>query len=228
MGAKPGPVFLLAGGPGARGDIYGPLLREILGLPGKRSPRVAYLGAATDDDPRFAGFMERLVTSAGACTLALAPVVGRKAAGGAARAVIEDADLVFLGGGDVELGMRRLAERDLVEALRAKHAGGAPFLGVSAGAILLARRWVRWSDPEDDASAERFDCLGLAPLLCDCHGEDDGWAELRALLALEGEGAHGDGIRSGAALRVGADGTATPACGTVDRLVVRDGEIVAG
>ena len=223
---RPGPVLLLAGGPGTRKSAYRPILRDLLAQTGKARPLVAYLGAATDDDRRFAGFMEALVAAAGPCTFRLAPVVGRRAAGGAARAVIETADLVLLGGGDVELGMQRLRERDLARPLAEKHQGGCPFLGVSAGAILLALRWVRWPDPQDDGSAEPFDCLGLAPILCDCHGEEDGWAELEALLRLAGGRALGHGIRAGAALRVTAGGAVELLCGEVDRLQLRGGKAV--
>jgi len=224
--AGPSPVHLLAGGPGTARNIYRPLLRDVLRLRGRPRPLVAYLGAATDDDRRFAGWMKDLVTAAAPCTFRLAPVVGRRATGGAARRVIEGADVVFVGGGDVELGMRRLLERDLKESLLARHAAGAPFLGISAGAILLARRWVRWRDPDDDGTAELFDCLGVAPFLCDCHGEEDGWAELSALLRLAGDGSLGFGLRSGAAVRVGVGGAVEPICGEVDRFQARGGKVV--
>lgn len=223
----PRPVHLLAGGPGTRGDVYGPLVAEILRSAGKPRPLVAYLGAATDDDPRFLGWMKGLVTSAGPCTFQLAPVAGRRGAGRAARDVLEAADVVFVGGGDVELGMERILERELAASLREKHADGAPFFGISAGAILLCRRWIRWRDPDDDGSAELFDCLGVAPVVCDCHGEEDGWAELQALLRLAGGSALGYGLRAGAALRVEAGGAAEPACGEVDRFQVRRGKVLA-
>src|SRR5512144_256224 len=145
------PIHLLAGSPGSRRNVYAPVVAEILRRAGKPAPRVGYLGAATDDDPRFLGWMEVLVTSAGPCEFVLAPVRGRKAAGGAARAVLEDADVVFVGGGDVELGMARVAERDLAPTLRARHAAGTPVFGISAGAIMLCPRWIRWRDPDDDA-----------------------------------------------------------------------------
>jgi peptidase E len=228
MAATPAPVHLLAGSPGSRRNVYRSLIEEILRLPGKRKPLVAYVAAASDDDARFLGFMEGLVTSAASCTFQLAPVVGRRAGGSAAREIILAADVVFMGGGDVELGMQRLLERDLTWSLAKKQASGARFFGISAGAILLCRQWIRWRDPDDDSSAELFDCLGLAPVVCDCHGEEDGWAELQALLRLAGGRSLGYGLRAGAALRVAAaDGSADSVCGEVDRFQVRDGKVVA-
>jgi len=46
---------------------------------------------------------------------------------------------------------------------------------------MLSKEWIRWRDPDDDATAEFFPCLGIAPLICDTHGEQDGWEELQAL-----------------------------------------------
>lgn len=228
MAARPHPIHLLAGSPGSRRNVYGPLVAEILARTGKPRPVVGYLGAATDDDPRFLGWMEALVGAAGPCTFRLAPVKGRKGANGAARAVLEDADAIFVGGGDVELGMARVEERDLAGTLRGRHATGAPVFGISAGAIMLCREWVRWPDPDDDASAERFPCLGLAPVLCDCHGEEDGWAELHALLGLAGGRAVGHGLRAGSAVRVGGDGAVETVLGEIDRFRVKGGKVVAG
>jgi hypothetical protein len=76
------------------------------------------------------------------------------------------------------------------------------FFGISAGSIMLARQWVRWADPKDDDSAELFPCLGFASVLCDTHGEAEGWTELTALLALSPVGTTGYGIVSGSALFV--------------------------
>jgi len=222
----PSPVLLLAGGPGGERSVYRPVLRDALRQREKARPLIAYLGAATDDDRRFAGWMENLITAAAPCTFRLAPVVGRRAAGGAARRLVEEADVVFVGGGDVELGMRRLLERDLTGILLARYAAGTSFVGISAGAILLARRWIRWRDPDDDASVEPFDCLGVVPLLCDCHGEEDGWAELATLLRLVGDRSLGYGLRSGAAVQVDGGGAVEPVCGEVDRFQVQGGAVV--
>ena len=82
------------------------------------------------------------------------------------------------------------------------YAEGKPFFGVSAGSIMLGREWVRWSDPDNAASAELFTCLGIAPVICDTHSEDDDFEELQAALQLEKEGTEGYGIVSGTAIKV--------------------------
>lgn len=199
-------LFLLAGDPGRRGARRDPLLEEALARMGLARPELAYVGAASRDNRLFFLWLSTLLRKAGAGAVRLAPLAGRRADPKRARAVLADADAVFISGGDVELGMGLLQATGLGETLRGLGRAGRPFIGLSAGSILLARSWVRWSDPDDDASAAPFSCLGLAPLLCDTHGEGEGWQELRTLLRLTGE-PFGYGIPAGAALAVGAGGS---------------------
>lgn len=212
------PVLLLAGDPRGARNAYGPILGRFFGLSGKRRPRVGYVGAASGDDPRFVGFMRALLEAGGECDCELAPLAGRKGSAAKAKAVLEASDLVFVGGGDVEEGMRWLSERDAVGLLSRLRGSGVPFFGVSAGAIMLSRKWVRWRDPDDEESAETFDCLGFAEVYCDTHGEADRWAELKALLALVGPGEVGHGIRTGAAVEVGQGGALKVVAGKLDTL----------
>jgi hypothetical protein len=86
---------------------------------------------------------------------------------------------------------------------------------LSVGSIMLARQWIRWRDPDDEASSELFDCLGFAPVLCDTHGEAEGWEELKALLTLSPTGAIGHGIASGTAIVVEPDGAVSALGGVV-------------
>ena len=134
-----------------------------------------------------------------------------------AKAILKASDIVFVNGGDVEEGMRVLDEREMSGFLRRLYRSGKPFLGVSAGSIMLARKWVCWRDPDNDESAETFSCLGLAPILCDTHGEGERWDELKALLTLSPMGAIGHGIPSGTAIVVEPDRTLSVLGGEVDR-----------
>ena len=111
--------------------------------------------------------------------------------------------------------MRVLEERGIIPLLRSVHRSGTPFVGVSAGSIMLCRSWIRWADPGDEGSAELFPCLGLARLLCDTHGEADDWGELKAALARRPIGSIGYGIVSGSAIVVEPDGTVSALGGEV-------------
>ena len=213
-GAKP--VYLLAGG---RRDGHGPYCEVIaaaFAASGSRKPAVACIGAANNDDPDFFDWTSTFLGTAGAGKVALAPLAGHHAHVESARRIVSAADVVFVAGGDVEAGMRILDAAGISDFLGDLHARGTLFIGISAGAIMLAQRWVRWRDPDDDSTAELFDCLGIAPVLCDTHGEGDDWMELKTLLRLCPKGQTGYGIRAGGALRVAPDGTVTPLCEPVD------------
>ena len=71
-----------------------------------------------------------------------------------------------------------------------------------------------------------FDCLGFASVLCDTHGEAEGWEELQALLALSPTGAIGHGIVSGTAIVVEPDGTVSALGGEVHRFQKQAGGVV--
>jgi peptidase E len=210
-------LVLLAGDPGRRGARRDPLLEEALARLAPPRPSVAYVGAASHDNRLFFLWISALLKKAGSGAVRLAPLAGRRADPAQARAVMEDADVVFVSGGDVELGMGILRAAGLDEPLRRLGSAGKPFIGLSAGSIMLARSWVRWADESDDASASPFPCLALAPLLCDTHGEGEGWQELRTLLRLTGEPS-GFGIPAGAALAVGGDGSLAALGKPVQRL----------
>ncbi len=220
------PVTLLAGGAYHRRNARDPLLADMLSATGVKRPTVAYVGVASGDDPGFFRLVSRLLEMAGAGSVALAPLAGAGADYGAARAVLDRADAIFVSGGDVEAGMRILAESGAADWLRQRYEEGAVLGGLSAGSILLARQWVRWRDPDDDATAEPFDCLGLAPLVCDMHGEADGWDELQTLLRLRGTpGELGYGVPTSRGLRVHPDGRVEAVGGAVTRYAWRNGRV---
>jgi cyanophycinase-like exopeptidase len=203
---KGAPLYLIAGGPHSI-QRKGPdlLVQEALARTGVSRPSVAYVGAASGDNPAFRLLITRILEKAGAGRVTLAPFCGARGSLKKAGAVMEAADIIFMSGGDVEEGMGVLRAKGAGPLLRRLWKQGKPLFGVSAGSIMLARRWVRWTDPHNDESAELFPCLGFAPVFCDTHGEGDGWGELRALLNLCPPGATGYGIVSGAALKIEED-----------------------
>jgi len=221
------PIFLIAGGRGIR--IWrgpDPLLQAVFRQVGVRRPTVAYVGAASEDNPAFRLLITKRLQKAGAGKVTLAPLSGRRGNPEKAKAVLEASDLVFISGGDVEEGIRVLKEKGMPEPLRRLYRAGKPFFGISAGSIMLAQRWIRWTDPDDDTSSELFDCLGFASVLCDTHGEAEGWEELQAMLALSPIGAIGYGIASGTAIVVEPDGTVSALGGEVHRFQKQAGRVV--
>jgi peptidase E len=200
------PVYLLGSGPSAsRGKLLG-LIQQALGEAGKTAPRVAYLGAASGDDRSFFRMLADFLRKAGAGEVRLAPTVGRRIDPAQTLEVLTGSDLIFVSGGDVEEGMRVLNQHNTGAILGRLYRSGIPFMGVSAGSIMLARQWVRWADHEDDGTAEAFDCLGLAPVLCDTHAEEEDWEELKALLRLTQDEVVGYGIPTNGALCVWPNG----------------------
>ncbi len=207
MSAEGKPILLIGGGRGMeRRKGPDPLVAAALGLAGVERPSVAYVGAASGDNAVFRAFLSRLFRKAGAGEVRLAPLCGKRADPEKARSVIGESDIVFMSGGDVDEGMRVLSEARITGFLRGLYAAGKPFFGISAGSIMLASKWVRWRDPQDDSSVELFPCLGLARVLCDTHGEADGWEELKTLQRLSPSGSICYGITSNAALLVSPDG----------------------
>lgn len=208
MAAEVKPVYLIAGGRSSitrRGPD--PLIQEALQVTAAVKPSIAYVGTASGDNAMFRAMITRVLRKAGAGEVRLAPLCGRHADRQKAMRVIEDCHIVFISGGDVEAGVRVLAEKGMMDFLRDQYREGKPFFGVSAGSIMLAKEWVRWSGSQADSSAELFPCLGIAQVYCDTHDEGNDWEELRVLARLVSAGSVSYGITSGAALAAYPDGS---------------------
>lgn len=194
------PTHLIAGGNWRNRSKPDPgLIAGLHGL-GRPSPSIAYIGTANNDDASFFKWFQSLASEAGAGRVVLAPLAGTKPNRARALEILAEADAVFVSGGDVEAGMLALEAAEMCEHLRNMHRQGKPFIGMSAGSIMLGTMWIRWPDASDPDRAEMFPCLGIAPLCCDTHGEADDWEELHALLKLCPAGTTGYGIPTGCTL----------------------------
>lgn len=224
-------LHLVGGGPGTVLALRRHYRAAIAGL-GKQRPLVAYVGTATDDNRGFFA-MIRGALSVTSARLVLARIANRRASMSDARKLLDESDMVFVSGGDVERGVQVLHERDMAEPLRSLARRGKPMFGISAGSIMLAREWVRFPD-DDDSRAEIFPCLGVAPVHVDAHSEDDGWSELRVLVRLLHERGDRDpvgyGLTRKGGLRVEADGSPrlTPFGTPIPRIVVMKGRVMEG
>ncbi len=224
MSGSTKPIYLIAGSPRHR-RRPDPLFQAALRESGKAAPSVGYVGTASDDDTTFFRFLAGEIVEAGADRVSHALMSSRNADLKKAQKILDASDIVFISGGDVERGMKVLREKGMVDFLFQLYNGGKPFFGVSAGSIMLAKEWVRWRDPEDETTAEIFPCLGLAPVICDTHAEEDDWQELKALLALEQEEVDGYGIPAGAAIKVFPDGRVEAVGSAISHYIRRGGEV---
>jgi peptidase E len=221
--SKPADIFLLAGGMQSKNNKE--ILAGALALTKKGTPNVAYIGTASGDNKDFFLRLSQLIMAAGAGNVSLVPIV-RRFDPDKARDILLSCDVVFISGGDVDVGMNYLHNRKLVSFFRKIYDQGKIFCGISAGAIMLSRSWVRWRDPDDDDTVELFDCLGFAPLLCDVHGEEDNWAELKRLLGFFPHGTAGYGIPANGALRVAPDGKITSLGSAPIRFIKKGADII--
>ena len=222
------PVYLLAGGRYTGRRMPDPLIQAVFDESGTASPTIAYVGTANDDDKGFFDRVTGMFREMGARRVEHALISPPKAGLKRAKTILQSADIVFISGGDVEVGMQVLEEKRMVDFLSQLYQQGKPFFGLSAGSIMLAKEWVRWKDPDDNATAELFPCLGFAPVICDTHGEGEGWEELQAALMLKQENARGYGIVSGTAIKVSPDGRVEAQGGTVHQYIQRGTRVERG
>ena len=231
-------VHLIGGGPGTMLSLRRHLRRALSEVAATKKPLVAYVGAADGDRPAFQQMIGAVVALAGGRMKAV-KLASPRAKVSAAQGLLEDCDVVFVSGGDVDAGMNVLHERGVLPVFHALGREGRPMIGISAGSIMLGRAWVRFPEAdapgtsEDTAPPQVFQCMGLAPVYVDAHAEDDAWGELRVLLHVlgtkEGERAIGYGLtrKGGVCVEQGKDGASLTPFGTsAPRFVFEDGNVV--
>ena len=197
-------AYLLAGAGPATSRRSVRYHRACVAATGKPRPAIAYVGAPANDERRFAAMIRALVFGPRARVIPV-ELTRRTVRTSTLRAQLASADLVFFTGGDVERGMALIDDRGLAPYVRELAATGKPMEGISAGAILLGRHWVRFPARREP---EVFSCLGVVPASFDTHGEADRWSELRELARrthdeaiVYGIPSHGCAIWDGATLR---------------------------
>lgn len=201
-------MYLIAGGRGSENEAFARLaVRET----GKAHPAVAYIGTANGESvPFMENYIGPMLREAGARSVTPVRLLGTAQGSPEARRVLEESDMIFLSGGEVEDGIVGIPD-DVKVLLRQLWELGKVFAGVSAGTIMLGIAWPHWDDednrPED---AVLFPCLGFAPTIFDTHCEGEDWVELRKAVALSPEGFVGYGVPTGGCVMVTPDGALRP------------------
>jgi cyanophycinase-like exopeptidase len=212
--ATPGLVLMAGSGRPTR-VFHALVARGLAGVSG-RKPRVAVSLAALPHDPsvidKVAGWL--VGRSFGDAEVTRFTVAGERDPMPAdeARAIVEQADLVFLSGGDPVLGARILVDSGADAWLRDARARGTALGGGSAGAIMLGAWWATWPDepngPFDGGTLVPCTCV-VPDLVVDTHAEEDAWAELalvRGMLDAAGHHPRLRGIPTDGGLIVHPDG----------------------
>jgi len=123
--------------------------------------RIAFVPFALQDQ---AGYVERARERLRAFGLETAGVVE----GAAGRRTIEEADGVFVGGGNTFRLLDRLQRSEMVALLAARARAGMPYLGSSAGTVIAAPTLQTTNDMPIVQPAS-FVSLGLVPFQINCH-----------------------------------------------------------
>ena len=145
---------------------------------------------------------------------------------------IMTADAIFVGGGNTFRLLKALYDHNLIEAIRHSVAGGTPYVGSSAGAI-VAGLSLKTTKDMPVVQPPSFDALGLVPFQISPHYLDPDPSskhmgetqEERILQFLEENEAPVVGLREGSMLRV--DGSAVTLKGPhTARIFRRDQPII--
>jgi dipeptidase E len=88
-----------------------------------------------------------------------------------AREAIEQTDAIFVGGGNTFRLLKTLQDLDLLDPIRRRVKGGAPYIGSSAGSN-VAGRTIKTTKDMPIVHPRSFDSLGLVPFQISPHFQD--------------------------------------------------------
>ncbi len=194
------PIFLLADSQLLFLRENGRLLIERLVKDRTRDQlKAAYVGASNGDDPAFYEIFISAMQGMGVFDCRMIP----SAVSDADMAFLNDADIVLLAGGDVELGWRVFLSNGLSEHIVRKYYEGASLIGISAGAVQLGLCGLA-------ADGSLIDTFKLVPFVIGAHEESDNWKTMTELLRLSGPGKTAIGLPAGGGAIYHEDQTLEP------------------
>lgn len=154
------------------------------------SPLAVYIGASNGDAPEFYALFEAAMDGIDVrnCHQIRAAFPAEDAA------LLAEADIILLAGGDVEAGWTIIERTKMVELLRQRYFAGATLIGVSAGAMHLG---LYAAIELGDAALRLVDTLKLVPFIVGAHDEDREWSSLASVVQMLEGSARGLGIPKG-------------------------------
>ena len=157
------------------------------------SPKAAYIGASSGDAPEFYSIFEAAM---GACDIRNCKMI-RSSFPAEDESFLNEADIILLGGGDVETGWTVLTERGIKDLIRRRYYDGTILIGISAGAVQLGLYGLM---ERGQSFGGLFETFKLVPFVIGAHEEGRGWEGLKRTLRLLNGDTKGIGIPTGGGL----------------------------
>jgi cyanophycinase len=180
------------------------------------NPKAAYVGASNGDQPEFYSLFVAAMDGMGITNCRMIPSQPSRED----LLFLEEAHLILLAGGDVELGWQVFEQNGLKDLIPRKRFDGAVLVGISAGAVQLGLGSLSTSAQPKQISMFRF-----APFYVGAHDEKNDWWDLRALVNLSPSDTRGIGIAAGGGAAYYLDGTLEPIRKPLIEIVKQDSQV---
>jgi cyanophycinase len=151
--------------------------------------KAAYVGASNGDNPDFYEIFVAAMEGVGVFDCRMIP----SAVSEADLAFLNDADIILLAGGDVEIGWQTFLTNGLDKHIVRRYFEGATLIGISAGAVQLGLGYLK-----------------LVPFIIGAHEESTNWKTTRELLRLSGSNTRAIGLPTGGGAIYHPDHTVEP------------------
>ena len=175
------------------------LLERVVQTTTRDRLKAAYVGASNGDQPDFYDLFVAAMEGAGVCDCKMIS----SALTEAELAFLNNADLILLAGGDVEMGWRTFLANGLNDHLVRRHFEGACLIGISAGAVQLGLGF-------RGADGSRIETLKLAPFIVGAHEESINWKTTIECLRLSASDTRAIGLPTGGGAIYHPDQTVEP------------------
>ena len=162
------------------------LIERIVKARTRAQLKAAYVGASNGDHPDFYEIFVAAMEGVGVFDCRMIPC----AISEADIAFLNDADIILLAGGDVEIGWRVFLTNGLREHIVRRYFEGAFLIGISAGAVQLGLCCLA-------ADGSLIETFKVVPFVIGAHEESNNWKTTRELLRLSGPGTMAIGLPAG-------------------------------
>jgi cyanophycinase len=194
----------------------GSLVKKIRADLDSPNPKAAYVGASNGDQPEFYSLFVAAMEGIGISNCRMIPTKPLRED----LLFVEEADLVLLAGGDVELGWQIFEQNGLKDLIPRKRFDGAVLIGISAGAMHLGL-----GSLSNAAQPKQISMFRFAPFYVGAHDEKNDWWDLRALVNLSPSDARGIGLATGGGAAYYPDGVLEPMRKPLIEILKQDSQI---